>query len=247
MRKFCLSNGIIRTNQGAKLARSNECWTAMLNEFDYVIEPTGADIPSQNSGAEIYNNTLTVKVRTLLYGSGLPAKFWSAALLHAVYLHNRLVCSATGRMPFEGWYARKPNVAYLKTFGSRVCVKRTGTQQCKLNRHDFTGIFLGYTATDRNIVYLNVTLGIVKSCHHAIFDKVWYLQPTRPPAAQLLYDLGLKAESNFVSLEGPLVSIPENEHHPDYYPMASTLWQRPQVLLLPTTTMPVHTVTPPTD
>ena len=142
----------------------------------------------------------------LLYGLGLPAKFWSAALLFAVYLHNRLVHLATGRMPFESWYARKPNVAYLKTFGSRVCVKRTGTRRCKLDRHDFTGIFLGYTATNHNIVYLDVTSGIVK-LYHAIFDEAWYLQPTRPPAVQLLYDLGLEAESNFASLEGPLVSI----------------------------------------
>jgi hypothetical protein len=38
-------------------------------------------------------------------------------------------------------------------------------------------------------------LGIVKSCHHAVFDEAWYMQPTRPPAAQLLYDLGLEPDS----------------------------------------------------
>jgi hypothetical protein len=126
MHKFCLSDGIIRTDQGGELARSNEFRTAMLDKFGYVVEPTGADSPLQNGGAEIYNNTLAVKVCTLLYGSGLPAKFWSAALIHAVYLHNQLVHSATGITSFKGWYSRKPNVAYLKTFGSWVCIKRTG-------------------------------------------------------------------------------------------------------------------------
>jgi hypothetical protein len=63
-------------------------------------------------------------------------------------------------------------------FGSRVCVKHSGSRQCKLDRNDFTGIFLGYTAADQNIVYLNTASGIVKSCHHAFFDKAWYLQPT---------------------------------------------------------------------
>jgi hypothetical protein len=52
MQKFCLSNGIMRTNQGGKLARSNEFRTAMLNQFDYVVKPTGGDSPSQNGGAE---------------------------------------------------------------------------------------------------------------------------------------------------------------------------------------------------
>ena len=204
MPRFGLPTGLVRTDQGGELARCQEFRNMMLHDFGYVVEPTGADSPSQNGGVEIYNNTLTVKVRTLLYGSGLPAKFWSAALVHAVYLHNRLVHSAINRTPYEAWYGRKPDVTHLKMFGSRVCVKRTGTRRCKLDRHDFTGIFLGYTATDQNITYLDLDSGIVKTCHHAIFDEAWYLQPTRPPAAQLLYDLGLEADSDFISPGGPL-------------------------------------------
>jgi hypothetical protein len=114
----------------------------------------------------------------------------------------------THKTPFEGWHGHKPNVTHLKTFGSRMCIKRTGSQCSKLDRHDFTGIFLGYTATDQNIFYLDTSSGVVKSCHHAVFDEAWYLQPTRPPAAQLLYDLGLKAESLFVNLDGPLHPTP---------------------------------------
>ncbi len=118
LRRFDNKVGIIRTDQGGKLARSDQFITTMLKDFDYVVEPTGSDSPSRNGGAEIYNNTLVVKVRTLLYGSGLPAKFWSAALLHSVYLHNRLVHSATNKTRYEGWQGRQPNIAYLKTFGS---------------------------------------------------------------------------------------------------------------------------------
>ncbi len=167
-----------------------------------MVEPTGADSPSQNGGAEIYNNTLAVKVRTLLYGSGLPAKFWSVALVHAAYLHNRLVHSALNKTPYKAWCGRKPNVTNLKMFGVRVCAKRTGILRCKLDRHDFTGIFLGYTATDQNILYLDLNSGIVKLCHHAIFDEAWYMQPTRPPAAQLLYDLGLESDFESVLVDG---------------------------------------------
>ncbi len=128
---------------------------------------------------------------------------------------------------------------FLKIFGSRVCVKRTGTQWCKLDCHDFTVIFLGYTATDQNIVYLDTTSGIVKSCHHAVFDEAWYLQPSCPPAAQLLYDLGLEAETKFVSIDGPLhppikgwvtpITVP-------WPPVAQTplkkIWQAPPLSLI---------------
>jgi hypothetical protein len=204
MAKFGSGMGVIRMDQGGELARSTSFWEMMLKDFGYVVKPTGADSPSQNGGAEIYNNTLAVKVRTLLYGAGLLAKFWSAALLHAVYLYNRLIHLAPHKNPYKGWYGQKPDIAHLKIFGSQVCVKRTGSRRCKLDRHNFTGIFLGYTATDQNITYLNLNSGTVKTCHHAIFDKAWYLQPTRPPAAQLLYDLGLEAETEFMLCQGPL-------------------------------------------
>jgi len=155
------------------------------------LEPTGADSPSQNGSVKVYNHKLAVRARTLLYGSGLPAKYWSAALLHLVYLHNRLVHAVTRKTPFEGLFGIKPDLSHLKLFGSRVCVKQTGKRRSKLDRHDFKGLFLGYTATDKNIVYLDLDSGMVKRSHHAQFDEAWYLQASRPPAAQLLYDLGV--------------------------------------------------------
>jgi hypothetical protein len=223
MSKYGTGNGIIRTDQGGELARSNAFRETMLKDFGYVVECTGADSSSQNGGAKIYNNTLAVKVWTLLYGSGLPAKFWSAALLHAVYLHNRLVHSATHKTPYEGWHGHKPDVTHLKMFGSRVCVKRTGSRRCKLDRHNFTGLFLGYTATDQNNIYLDTSSGIVKSCHHAVFDEAWYLQPTRPPAAQPLFDLGLEAETSFVGHDGPLHPTPIGTIEPITVPWPPSL------------------------
>jgi hypothetical protein len=116
MTKFGISNGVICTDQGGELSFQD----MMLQEFLYVVKPTSADSPLHNGGTEIYNNTLSVKVWTLLYGSGLSAKFWSAALLHTVYLHNRLVHFATNKTPYEGWYGRKPDVTHFKTFRSHV-------------------------------------------------------------------------------------------------------------------------------
>ena len=90
----------------------------------------------------------------------------------------------------------KPNLTALRVFGSRVCVKRAGDRRAKLDHNDFTGIFLGYTATDENVIYIDLKTGVVKTSHHATFDEAWYLQPTRPPAAQLLHDMGLEFEDD---------------------------------------------------
>ncbi len=106
-----------------------------------------------------------------------------------------MVHAETKVTPFEGYFGTKPDLSNLKVFGSWVCIKRSGDRSGKLDCNDFTGIFLGFTATDHNISYLHLDSGIVKHSHHAIFDEAWYLQPNRPPAAQLLYDLGLEIDT----------------------------------------------------
>jgi hypothetical protein len=184
--------GVVRTDQGSELARSPEFCDTILHNYQYVIEPTGADSPSQNGAAEIYNGKLAVRARTLSFGSGLPTKFWSSALLHAVYLHNWLVHTVTQTTPLKFMFGIKPDLSALKIFGSCVCIKRLGKQRSKLDRHNFKGVFLGYTATDQNIVYLDLDSRDVKTSHYAQFDEAWYLQPTRPPAPQLLYDLKVR-------------------------------------------------------
>ncbi len=75
-------------------------------------------------------------------------------------------------------------------------MQRTGACQAKLDQHDFTGIFLGYSASDQNILYLDLESGLVKLSHHARFDEAWYLQSHCPPAAQLLYNLGIETEDS---------------------------------------------------
>ncbi len=179
--------GSVHTDQGGELARSSALGDLLLRKHRYVLEPTGSDSPSQNGAVEIYNGKLAVRTRSLLYGSGFPAKYWSLALLHLVYLHNQLVHTNTKITPFKAYYGLQPDLSHLKVFGSRVCVKISGIRRGKLDRHDFKGIFLGYTATDQNIVYLDLDTGVVKRSHHAQFDEVWYLQQTQPPVAQLLY------------------------------------------------------------
>ncbi len=107
-------------DQGGKLASSFAFGDLVLKEFSYTLEPTSADSPSQKGAVDIYNDKLGICTRSLLYGSGLPAKYWSAALIHAVYLHNWLVHSVMLCTPFESYYSMKPDLQYFKTFGSWV-------------------------------------------------------------------------------------------------------------------------------
>jgi hypothetical protein len=107
------SSGVLRTDLGSKLARSTTLQTTVLKETKYIIEPTGADCPSQNTGAEQWNQTLAITTQSLLYGSGLPARYWYAALLHAAYTHNCHVHSITKITLFEAWFRERPDLCHL--------------------------------------------------------------------------------------------------------------------------------------
>jgi hypothetical protein len=166
----------------------------LLCNFNYVVKPTGTDSPSQNGAIEIYNGHIAIKVWTLLYISGLHHKFWSAALLYRVYLHNHLVHSVMRKNPFKGHFGVKPDLSSLKLFGTHVCVKLTGKQCSKFDQHNFLGKFLGYLSTNQNICYLDLLSGLAKTSHHAQLDEAWYLWHKQPPGPQLLYGLGLEAD-----------------------------------------------------
>ena len=61
---------------------------------------------------------------------------------------------------------------------------------------------------------------MVKTSHHAVFDEAWYLQPSRPPAAQLLYDMGMEVDT-------------EADHAPPAKPKSKAPW--PEIVEKPLT------------
>jgi hypothetical protein len=56
----------------------------------YAIEPTRSDADSENGKVERPNGTFGAIVPCLLCSASLSARFWSDALVHAIYLKNRL-------------------------------------------------------------------------------------------------------------------------------------------------------------
>mgnify|MGYP006166984397 FL=1 len=86
-----LQNGLPNGYRALRLDQGGELWrSAALRDVTanagYIMEPTGSDSPHQNGKVERLNGTFGVMVRSLLYSSGLPPKYWSAALVHAVHL-----------------------------------------------------------------------------------------------------------------------------------------------------------------
>ena len=49
--------------------------------------------------------------------------------------------------PHEAWTGKQPSLKHIKTFGSPVIAKETGTRATKVDPNAFDGIFLRYTGT----------------------------------------------------------------------------------------------------
>jgi hypothetical protein len=90
----------IRTDEGGELWNSALFRDAVYNQ-GYNLEPTAAGAPSQNGLAERPNQTFGNMVRCLLFSAALGPEFWSFALLHAVYLKNRLPHTALNDTPYK--------------------------------------------------------------------------------------------------------------------------------------------------
>ena len=188
---------IVRTDQGGELARS-ALFRAAIQEASYSIEITGSDNFSQNGVAERPHRTLANMVRTGLENSNLPLKYWSDALLHASFIKNRLPHSEFQfkHTPYEKLTGVTPDLSKLRVFGSRIVTRRPGRRTTKLSKHSYTGIFLRYAKTMKNIVYLDTVTNKIKTTTYAKFDEAHFSRSEKPPGAQILIELGLKSEDD---------------------------------------------------
>ena len=192
-----LSNGYraVRVDQGGELWRS-ATFRKAVDGAGYVVEPTGSDSPWMNGKVERLNGTFGTVVRALLYSAGLPPRFWSFALLHAVYLKNRLWHSAIAKTPFEAHTSRQPDLSHLRVFGARVRARRPGHAPAKLDDHVSDGIFLGYQGSTATIVYYDVRTGTIKTGGSFVFDEAHFDSKHRPPGPALLHHLGMPASKS---------------------------------------------------
>ena len=102
--------------------------------------------PHQNGVAERMNRTLCELVRTMLHHKQLPKTFWAEALNVAVHVRNRVTTRglSSRTTPYEILYDRKPNLSYLRVFGSRCWYHLRRSQVDKLDPRSREAVMIGY-------------------------------------------------------------------------------------------------------
>lgn len=71
-------------------------------------------------------------------------------------------------------------------------------RKAKLDLNTSAGIFLGYTATDKNVLYRDSVTGRFKTATHVVFDEAGMTLPAaeRSPSAKVLQELGYGREDD---------------------------------------------------
>jgi transposase InsO family protein len=128
--------------------------------------------PQQNGVVERKNMTLIESARIMLDEYKTFDRFWAEAInttCHAVkqlYLHRLLK-----KTPYEFLTGNKPNVSYVRVFGSKCYVLIKRPQFSKFAPKVYEGFMLGYDSNSHAYRVFNKDFGCVKTMCDVVFDE----------------------------------------------------------------------------
>jgi len=120
----------------------------------------------------------------MMKAKGMPVRFWGEAVTTAVFILNRAPTkSLKGKMSFEAWHGRKPNMSFLRTFGCVGHVKNTKPHLGKLDDRSTPMVLLGYEEGSKAYRLYDPKRGKVVISRDVVFDEMaawdWEVPGTR--------------------------------------------------------------------
>jgi len=152
--------------------RSDNAKEYVSKEFNDYLESQGIRrqlsveyTPQQNGIAERANRTIVEMARAMLIESNVPKGLWAEAVNTAVFLRNRCPAKANNSITlYELWSSNKPNVKFLKIFGSHATFLKKGPSISKFDLKGEKAIFVGYSSEAKAYkLWISGTIKIIKS------------------------------------------------------------------------------------
>ena len=129
--------------------------------------------PQQNGRAERLNRSLKEIARTSLLEAKLPPIFWAETIATASHLYNRWPKrSVQMKTPEELWTGIKPDLSYLRVFGSRAFSLIPDSKRRVMGAKPVECIMVGY-ATNRKAyrLYHKPSNQIIENCHVRFIEE----------------------------------------------------------------------------
>ena len=103
----------------------NNRFYKFIREKGIILNNCPAYVHELNGTAERFNRTIMDMARCLLTDAQVHKRYWPEIIYAAAYLKNRTSTNTIERKtPFEIFFKRKPNVAHLRLYGSRVFLRK---------------------------------------------------------------------------------------------------------------------------
>lgn len=140
--KFKRKIGTLQSDRGGEYLADE--LQELLDEDGTHHQTTVHDTPEENGVAERLNGVLLGMVRAMLHDATLPKSLWGEAVLHAVWLGNRMTTRPLGRQttPYEAVFGAKPDISKVHAFGCHVWVHDTSGS--KLDGRAREGRWVGF-------------------------------------------------------------------------------------------------------
>jgi len=92
----------------------------------------------------------------MIIARNLPVFLWEYAILHAIYLRNRVYHKSIDVTPYQIWNNRRPNIQHLREFGAPVWVLLQGKDKLpKLQPRSKQRYYVGCEDGSKSILYYN--------------------------------------------------------------------------------------------
>jgi hypothetical protein len=151
------------TGKRIKVMRDDKGGEYMSLEFERFLADNGImrqhtvrNEPHQNGVAERVNRTLAEQATAMLVESSLPTSFWEYAVSTLAHVRNRSPSSAVrDKVPYTGFYGRKPDVSHLRVFGCTAYVHVQKDKRLPLSSHTEKCVFIGYPAEYKGWLFYN--------------------------------------------------------------------------------------------
>ena len=147
----------------------------------------------------------------MLFHSNVPNIFWSYALIHVVYIINRIPSIVIKKnTPYELLHKKILDLNYLKTFGSLCFIYTLERDRSKLDLRAKKCVFLGYREGTKGYVTLDI-----KTREIAISRNVVFYENMFPYKEKQNPDFNNQEQINFYTLfEEPVKqNVADNNIH----------------------------------
>lgn len=128
--------------------------------------------PQQNARVERKHQHILNVARGLLFQANLPKKYWNYAIVHVVFLINRVpskvLCHKTA---YEKLFKSAPDLFGLKVFGSLCFMSTHATCKTKFDSRSSKCVFLGYKEGTKGYIMLDLNTLTIHTSQDVLFQE----------------------------------------------------------------------------